>query len=205
MNKLPRKLFQRQDESDDALFYVFPRFEKHLDDETIAALTDYYRQALCSSDAILDLMSSWISHLPEEIKYRKVTGLGMNRKELERNPRLDALDVHDLNKNPKLPYPAECFDKVLIAVSAQYLTQPFTVFKEIGRVLKKNGQCMVSLSHRLFPTKAVYAFQFLPPHQRCQVVACYMEDGAGLSDIQILDESPAEADPLWIVKGTKKG
>lgn len=204
MSKLPGKMFNREDESDDRQFYAFPRFEKHIDDETIAAITGFYREVLSSTDSILDLMSSWISHLPEDIKYKQVTGLGMNPMELQRNPRLDAWDVHDLNKDQKLPYEDESFDKVLIAVSVQYLVKPFEVFQDVGRVLKKGGSCLVSMSHRLFPTKAVYAFQFLPPHERCQLVASYMEETQCFKDIQLIDKSPPQADPLWIVTGTKK-
>ncbi|MFU8816945.1 MAG: class I SAM-dependent methyltransferase, partial [Pseudomonadales bacterium] len=144
--QLPEQLFRRQDESDDAGFYVQPRFETHIDDATIAALTQYYRETLAPGDRVLDLMSSWISHLPDEIDYREVTGLGMNAEELAANPRLGSYVVQDLNVTPSLPFPAAAFDAVLIAVSVQYLTRPLPVFAEIARGLAAGGRCIVAMS-----------------------------------------------------------
>ena len=48
-------------------------------------------------------MSSWVSHLPPEVEYRRVVGLGMNEVELRRNERLDAYVVQNLNTNLRLP------------------------------------------------------------------------------------------------------
>jgi len=64
--ELPRAFFDRQDETDDAHFYSTPRFVVHIDAETITALTQVYRELLPQQGAILDLMSSWVSHLPED-------------------------------------------------------------------------------------------------------------------------------------------
>ena len=69
----------------------------HIDDATIAALTDYYREVLPPGGAILDLMSSWVSHLPADVAFARVAGLGMNAEELAANPRLTDSCVHDLN------------------------------------------------------------------------------------------------------------
>src|SRR5689334_16831992 len=98
--------FRRQDESADALFYAQPRFVTHIDAGAIAAVTQLYREFLPPGASILDLMSSWISHLPPEIQYHRVTGLGMNREELAANPRLNHFVVHDLNRTPALPFGA---------------------------------------------------------------------------------------------------
>lgn len=197
----PAAFFRRQDESDDALFYAVPRLVTHIDDATIAALTQYYLETLDPRDRVLDLMSSWISHLPEEVAYRHVTGLGMNAEELAANPRLDRALVHDLNREPLFPFDDDSFEAVLIAVSVQYLVRPFEVFAEIGRVLAPGGRCIVAMSHRLFPTKAIYAFHVLSRDERCGVVEAYLRRGAGIDDVLIADRSPAGADPLWIVCG----
>ena len=133
--ELPDYLFERQDASADELFYSVARLVTHIDDATIAALTDYYDEVLQPGDRILDLMSSWISHLPESMNYEQVTGLGMNEEELANNPQLDKSLVHNLNTRPQLPFDDATFDAVLIAVSVQYLTQPLVVFNEIARVL----------------------------------------------------------------------
>jgi SAM-dependent methyltransferase len=201
--ELPDGFFRRQDESPDAAFYAQPRFTTHIDDATIDAITNYYAEVLSTDDRLLDLMSSWISHLPPDIRYRSVHGLGMNAEELERNPRLDEHVVKDLNDDPTLPYIDGQFDAVMIVVSIQYLTQPFDVFREIARVLDGGGRCIVAMSHRLFPTKAVFGFQSLPPNDRCRLVASYLEQTGLFGNIQLLDRSPINADPLWIVSGQK--
>src|SRR5262245_9145278 len=110
---LPRELFAREDESGDDLFYREPRFALHVDEATVAALTQLYREELRPGCRILDLMSSWVSHLPPELALAKVAGLGMNAAELEANPRLDERRVQDLNREPALPWPAGAFDAVL--------------------------------------------------------------------------------------------
>src|SRR3954468_8336159 len=97
---LPDELFARVDEGDDAQFYQVPRMVAHIDAGTIAALTQYYRDVLPQGGRILDLMSSWISHLPPELHFASVAGLGMNAAELDANHRLDVRVVQDLNRNP---------------------------------------------------------------------------------------------------------
>ncbi|MFT4798823.1 MAG: ubiquinone/menaquinone biosynthesis C-methylase UbiE [Candidatus Azotimanducaceae bacterium] len=200
-NEPPEQFFRRQDESPDELFYQVPRLTTHIDDATIRAITTYYEEVLRTGDSLLDLMSSWISHLPESVEYSRVSGLGMNEEELVNNPRLTDSTVQNLNDNPQLPYADESFDAVMIVVSIQYLTSPFDVFAEISRVLKPGGQCIVAMSHRLFPTKAIYAFQTLTPAERCQLVMSYMHRGDHFKDITFVDRSPGGADPLWIVRG----
>jgi len=193
-------MFHRQDDSADEAFYSIPRMVNHIDDATINEITRFYREALAPEDELLDLMSSWVSHLPQDVTYRKVTGLGMNLDELNANVFLDQVLVHNLNKTPALPFPDASFNAVMIVVSIQYLTRPFEVFKEIQRVLKTGGRCIVAMSHRLFPTKAIYAFQTLAPQDRVQLVKEYMRQ-SGLSEIEFIDRSPENADPLWIIQG----
>ena len=200
---LPDYFFKRQDESNDENFYESPRLVTHIDDETIAALTNYYQEVLQPDYKILDLMSSWISHLPEDTNYRHVMGLGMNQAELDKNPRLDERLVHNLNNQPELPFTNDIFDAVLIAVSVQYLIRPLTVFNEIIRTLKPGGICVVAMSHRLFPTKAIYAFQALSASDRISLVTHYMQQTGLMDDVEFIDRSPVPADPLWIVQGKK--
>ena len=155
--ELPRVFFDRQDEGDDADFYAMPRLVVHIDAETIAALTQAYRELLPKRGAILDLMSSWVSHLPEEAEFTRVAGLGMNAFELEQNSRLTEHVVQDLNQQPELPYDTASFDAVVNAVSIQYLTRPVEVFRSCARVLRPGGLHIIALSHRCFPTKAIRA------------------------------------------------
>ncbi len=193
------ELFRRQDESPDAEFYATPRFVTHIDPETIAELTKAYGELLTPGASVLDLMSSWVSHLPPDATYSRVAGLGMNRAELHANPRLSDFAVHDLNVAPELPYADESFDAVMNAVSIQYLTRPTEVFASIARVLRPGGLSIVAMSHRLFPTKAIAAFHALPPPRRVQLVMTYYELAGGFSDPQFLDRSPPNHDPLWLV------
>lgn len=198
-NDLPPELFRRQDEAPDAEFYAIPRFVTHIDPETIAALTHAYRELLPERGSLLDLMSSWVSHLPPEVAYARVAGLGMNREELRANARLTDFAVHDLNAEPELPYPDASFDAVTNAVSVQYLTRPVEVLASIARVLRPGGISIVAMSHRLFPTKAIAAFHALPASRRVQLVATYHELAGGFEKAEFLDRSPTGADPLWLV------
>jgi SAM-dependent methyltransferase len=203
---LPSEWFGRVDESDDAVFYQTPRLVTHIDDATITALTNYYREVIPSGGVVLDLMSSWISHLPEDSSYNEVVGHGMNQAELDANPRLTERLVQDLNADPVLPFANDRFDVALIAVSVQYLTRPVEVFAELGRVLKPGGRAIVAISHRCFPTKAVRAFHVLNPTDRVNLIMQYFTGADGFDEPEFVDRSPQAApvgaDPLWIVTAT---
>ena len=147
-------------------------------------------------------MSSWISHLPSDKPYGRVAGLGMNAAELAANDQLADFLVHDLNADPVLPYPDDVFDRVAIAVSIQYLIKPVEVLKSVGATLRGGGQICIAMSHRLFPTKAILAFHRMPPSDRVRLVSTYLEL-AGYRDVRFINESPANADPLWLVVGTQ--
>jgi SAM-dependent methyltransferase len=202
---LPPALFARLDESDDAAFYALPRFVVHIDEATIAALTRWYGEVLAPGSEVLDLMSSWVSHLPEPaaLPLGRLVGLGMNAEELAANPRLTGWDVVDLNAAPALPYPDASFDAVLCAVSIQYLTRPLEVFAEVARVLRPGGRVAVATSQRCFPTKAIRAFQVLPARDRLALIALYLERAGGFAPAELVDRSPPGADPLWIVTASR--
>lgn len=202
--ELPARLFRREDMSSDRFFYEVPRFVTHIDDSTIEALTGLYREAVPPASRLLDLMSSWVSHLPPEVEYARVAGLGMNAEELAGNPRLTDSVVHDLNADPSLPYPDGSFDAVLCAVSVQYLTRPVEVFAEVARVLAPGGSFLVTFSHRMFPTKAVEVWRSLGPEDRVRLVASYFGMAGGFDDPIFIDRSPDGADPLWCVAGRRE-
>jgi SAM-dependent methyltransferase len=203
MQQFEPKYFERYDESDDERFYDFPRFVTHIDDAAVAAVTQLYRDYLPAGGAILDLMSSWVSHLPPEIAYARVVGLGMNRAELADNPRLDTYIVQNLNRTPRLPFADAEFDAATICVSVQYLTQPIGVFREIARVLRPGAPLIVTFSNRCFPTKAVAIWQALDDRGHGALVRRYFEAAGGWERVEVLDRSPAAGrnDPLWAVIG----
>jgi SAM-dependent methyltransferase len=202
-SEFPPGFFARQDESDDARFYSVPRFVVHIDPDTIAKLSDAYREFLPPGSDVLDLMSSWVSHLPDDLSLGRVAGLGLNEAELARNPRLDDHVVHDLNREPELPYPEASFDAVINSVSIQYLTRPVEVFRSCARVLRPGGLHVVAMSHRCFPTKAIRAWHVLPASDRTAVVAGYFRLAGGYAVANVIDRSPADADPLWIVSARR--
>ena len=129
----------------------------HIDDNACMVLKGFYRSLLKDGYAGLDLMSSWVSHLPEDINYSRVSAQGMNKVELEANLQLSDFILQNLNTKQVLPLGDEEFDLCTITVSVQYITSPVRVFEEIARVLKPNGKCCVSFSNRMFPTKAILA------------------------------------------------
>jgi SAM-dependent methyltransferase len=197
---LPASAFSKADTAPDNEFYAHPRFVHHIDEGAIAAVTATYRAVLPAGGDILDLMSSWVSHLPPEISYRSVTGLGMNAEELAANPRLTAHIVQDLNTTPRLPFADMMFDGAGICVSVQYLQRPVDVFREVGRVLKPGAPFVVSFSNRCFPTKAVAIWQALSGADQQRLVGTYMK-AAGLEDLAGHSALPPYGDPLWVAIG----
>ncbi len=144
----------KEDNSDDSLFYSSPRFVHHLDQSFRSRLTQLYRDNIDQNSVILDLMSSWVSHLPKEIEYKKVIGHGMNREELSRNERLEKFWVQDLNINQKLPLDDNSVDTCLLVAAWQYLQYPEEISLELRRIIKPKGQLIVSFSNRAFWTKS---------------------------------------------------
>lgn len=201
---LPAHAYDRVDETPDPLFYSVPRMVVHIDAATIEALTSFYAETIPASADVLDLMSSWVSHLPKNLALGRVAGLGMNTEELAANKSLTEYLVQDLNNQPQLPYEDESFDFVLNAVSVQYLKQPLEIFAEVARVLRPGGRSIVAMSHRCFPTKAIRAFQVAGSEERFRLVSLYHEEARAFATVEALDRSPAGADPLWLVMATKK-
>ena len=198
---LPPDAFTKADPSPDPAFYRQPRFVTHIDDGAIAAVTAIYRETLPPGGAVLDLMSSWVSHLPDDVAYHPVVGHGLNADELAANPRLTSWFVQDLNANPTLPLDPASFDAATICVSVQYLQRPVDVFREAARILRPGAPLVVSFSNRCFPTKAVAIWQALSGPDQQRLVGAYMAE-AGFTAITGRAYTPRAADPLWAVIGT---
>ena len=199
----PPEYFRRPDESSDPLFYNFPRLVVHIDDHAIAALTNLYRQLLPPDAIVLDLMSSYRSHLPEDIVLDGVVGLGMNEVELAQNPQLDRYVVHDLNQQPILPFEDATYDAAICAVSVQYLTRPVEVFREVNRLLKPGGVFIVAFSNRCFPTKAVAIWQASSHQEHIELVTQYFQQAGSWYDMDTLAVESAGHDPLYAVWARK--
>ena len=145
---------RKLDETDDALFYAEPRFVQHLDGGFRGRLTELYRERIPPCAVVLDLMSSWVSHLPDDVSYEEVFGHGLNDAELRANPRLDRHWLQNLNTNQQLPLPDGSVDATLIVAGWQYLQQPEAIAAELLRISRPAGQVLVSFSNRMFFSKA---------------------------------------------------
>ena len=193
----PSGFFDRRDDDDDRVFYRPARLVTHLDDRAVAAVSGLYTELGVDGD-VLDLMSSWVSHLPAPP--RSLTVLGLNAEELAANPMATARHVQDLNTTPRLPYPDACFDAVLNCVSVDYLVRPVEVFAEVARVLRPGGVSVCTFSNRCFPTKAVRGWLATDDQTHCAIVATYHRLAGGFDEPvseQRLDGR--RSDPLWAV------
>jgi SAM-dependent methyltransferase len=195
------------DETPDEDFYRTPRLVTHIDDRAIQAVTQLYRELFPTGGEVLDLMSSWISHLPPEVEYRRVIGLGMNETELRRNDRLDSYLIQNLNTNPALPFGDSEFDGCGICVSIDYLTSPVEVLQEVGRVLRPGAPVVITFSNRCFPTKAVAVWHRLDDRGHVGLVEGYLKNAGNFRDMRSLDRSPRRpfSDPLYAVVGSSTG
>lgn len=203
---MPEEFFRRIDESDDPLFYSFPRLVVHIDDWAINTIGEIFEQRLPRNAVLLDLMSSWRSHLPASLHPAAVTGLGLNRAEMEDNPALTEVVVHDLNREPRLPFADDRFEGATLTVSIQYLIRPVEVFTDMGRVLRAGAPFVVSFSNRMFPTKAVWVWQRATEPQRVELVKRYFADSGMFDPIEAIERhcETGYADPVFAVIGTRR-
>jgi ribonuclease HII len=209
-----KALFGTLDSSSDSIFYSDPRFVEHVDDQAVGILTSYVSQTVAHipDAAVLDLCSSWTSHLEPKVSCARVAGLGMNAKELQANAVLTEWTVQDLNKNANLPYASGSFDTIFCQLSIDYLRQPLEVCREIGRVLKSGGTAHVLFSNRLFLSKAVGIWTGADDIDHAFTVGAYFHfcrDGL-FRDIQAKDLSVRKGrnqrisgDPLYVVTATR--
>ena len=223
--------FERLDSSPDDAFYVPTRFVTHIDDHAISTLREYYASYLPRTGRILDLCSSWISHLPPDLEKAamsgelNVVGLGMNRAELDANEVLRERVVHDLNADPAIPASVtngEKLDGAMCVVSIDYLTQPVEVLRSLKGSMNEGSTVHLVVSNRCFPTKAMARWLGVREDERLQMVGDYMWF-AGYREVEIVTLSegflrPEETaatmlertfgrrvDPLWVVRGRNTG
>jgi SAM-dependent methyltransferase len=211
--------FSRVDESDDSAFYSVDRFVSHLDSLALATVEKIIRDLIIEDNpVILDLMASWDSHIPQELCPSKVVGLGLNKNELTENKAVSEIVIHDLNRDPHLPFPDNTFDAVINTVSVDYMTRPIEVFREVGRILKPGGLFLVIFSNRMFPRKAVRIWKESSEEERVLLVEdFFLESGAfGKTTVFVSKGKPRPkndkyahlgipSDPIYAVYAEKKG
>jgi len=200
---LPHGAFTKLDDEADEIFYEPPRLVCHIDEGAIAALTGFYRNLLPPNGVLLDLMSSWVSHLPPEIAYKEVVGHGMNAAELAANPRLNRWFIQNLNRETSLPLGDASLDAAMICVSIQYLQQPVAVLREVARLLRPAAPLVISFSNRCFWTKAVAIWRALDDEGHAQLVERYLRH-AGFARIEthrLAEWVEDVSDPMTAVVG----
>ncbi|HUP86242.1 MAG TPA: methyltransferase domain-containing protein [Acidimicrobiales bacterium] len=190
--------FSRLDPSDDAEFYAVDRLVTHIEDGAIEVLRECYGRLLPPEGHVLDLMSSWRSHLPVG-RPGGVTGLGMNANEMAANPQLSGFVVHDLNADAVLPFDDAAFDASVCTVSVQYLTSPLDVFADVRRVLRPGAPFAVAFSNRCFPTKAVAIWRYGSDAEHVDLVRAYFAS-SGFSEVEA-QRLPSPDDPVSVVTG----
>jgi SAM-dependent methyltransferase len=208
--------FVRLDPSPDGVFYAKPRMVHHLDSTALSQIADLYRRLVPKGARILDLMSSWTSHIDADLAPEQVTGLGMNGRELETNKLLSERLVHDLNLDPRLPLPDEAYDAAICTVSVEYLTKPQEVFAQVRRVLRPGGRFVVTFSDRWFPPKVIKVWQDVHEFERVGLVLEYFLRDGGFSNLQSWSmrglprpaddkyaDRMAQSDPIYAVWGER--
>jgi len=198
----------KSDISDDEIFYKQPRFVHHLSDSFRTRLTNLYSEYLLKHYIILDLMSSWVSHLPSNISYKKVIGHGMNEAELSSNERLDRFFVQNLNKKQNMPIEDSSVDVGLIVAGWQYLQYPEKVSLELSRVIKSDSLLIISFTNRAFWTKAPNIWTYSSEEKRIEYVTSVLTSN-GWRIEKILNEKTqdkklfgfysSESDPFFSV------
>jgi SAM-dependent methyltransferase len=201
---LTREQRSKLDDTNDTFFYGVPRFVTHVDEGFIQQLTDLYRKRLQPQSRVLDMMSSWVSHLPDDVEFSHVEGHGMNAEELARNPRLEHYFVQNLNENQQLPLDDQSFDAVLNAVSVQYLQYPDAVFAEMHRILKPGGVAIVSFSNRMFYQKAIQRWRDGSEASRVELVTSYFQSVPGFTEPEAIAR-PAAIPPFLQMLGVPGG
>lgn len=189
----------RFDESPDVEYYRHPRFVTHIDDAAIQAVTELYDE-LGVGGHVLDLMSSWVSHLRRAPE--RLTVLGLNADELAANPMATEHVVHDLNADPRLPFADASYDAVLCCVSIDYLVDPVAVLAEVARVLRPGGPVVITFSDRCFPAKAVRAWLATDDEGRCDLVVGHLARAGGFEPATAERRTPGggyPGDPLHAV------
>jgi SAM-dependent methyltransferase/FKBP-type peptidyl-prolyl cis-trans isomerase 2 len=175
--------FIRKDASPDTVFYAKPRLVQHIDDTAIEMVRQINGRFLGYKSRVLDLMSSWQSHLPANVNPQRMTGLGLNETELQDNEALTSYVVHDLNADSKLPFKKNAYDVVICNLSVEYLIRPTDIYKEVARVLVPGGTFVVNFSNRWFEPKVIRIWTELQDFERVGLVLEYFRNDHQFKDL----------------------
>lgn len=193
--QLPQEFFRRYDEAPDALFYAVPRPATHLDSTAGSLLSAWYEDLL-PAGTLLDLCAGACSHVRNQ---SEVVGLGLDAAGLGANPTLREVHLHDLNVDPRLPFCDQRFAAAMCNLSAQYLTRPSEVFREVARSLKPGAPFFVAFSNRMFPSKAVLAWRASDDAAHIRLVRSYFAAAEAFGDVNERLHQPLNGTPLYLL------
>jgi SAM-dependent methyltransferase len=212
-----KEAFLREDETEDAVFYKNPRLVNHIDDKAIETITELYGSFISPGMDVLDLMSAWRSHVPQNSGLKSLVGLGMNAEEMAKNPQLTGFKVHDLNADSRLPFDDNSFDLAICTVSVEYLIHPEAVFENVARVLRPGGTFVLTFSNRWFPPKVIRVWPSLHEFERMGLVLEYFYQSQKYYDLNTLSSKGwprpesdkyypqfLKSDPVYAVWGKTK-
>ena len=170
MEILTFKQRQKPDETNDTEFYSTPKFVYHLDANFRNNLSAVYKEEIKNNSSVLDLMSSWDSYLPKDLKYKKVIGHGLNEEELKRNKAFDKFWIQNFNTSQAIPLDNKSIDYCLMVAAWQYLQYPEKITEEIARILTDEGKFIISFSNRAFWHKAPNIWTYSNEDERIDYV-----------------------------------
>jgi len=207
--------FTRILEDDDQSFYAAIESSDSVDLTTLAELEQFYVRYLLDDMKILDLMAGFSSRLPRNLQ-ANITGLGLKEEELKNNPSLGQYHIHDVNKNPQLPFQPQQFDAVICSFAIEYINQPFAVFEEVARILKPGGVFAIGFSDRFYSQKVISIWNDVHVFERMGIVLEYFRQSGEFEDLHCEsmrgkvreEEDPFVASnvfscPLFMLKGTR--
>jgi SAM-dependent methyltransferase len=209
--------YSRGNEEDDGLFYQAPRMVHHLDETARSHVSSFYGRLIKPGARVLDLMSSWHSHIPASHSSCKISGIGLNEQEMQSNELLHEYKRHDLNKNPVLHYRDQSFDAVICTASIEYLCRPREIMSELVRIIRPGGLFAATVSERWFPGKQIAPWSDLHPFERQGFILNYFLNEPGFDDINTESirgylrppddkyaRQSARSDPLYMVWAKRK-
>ncbi len=217
---IPDNEFTRADETNDAVYYTKNgQLIEQLDTVARSTIQELIGQLVIEKEpAILDLMAGWDSHLPDTIRPKGITGLGLNKKELGLNRALSNFIIHDCNENPILPLSDGVFDVAICTMSVEYMTKPYELFREVGRILKPGGMFLVIFSDSFFPEKVTMIWEDSNGSERMALVKkffgesemfdppqTYLSRGKRKSKNDIPGYYFHPSDPIYAVYADKRG
>ncbi|GAN86194.1 class I SAM-dependent methyltransferase [Komagataeibacter intermedius] len=181
----------------DTLFYSRRPAGPMLDQGALTAITALYRTLLPEDGNILDVMAGPDSHLPPDMEFDSVIGIGVNAQALDSNPRLTDRVVKDMNETPDLPLADESMDAALLCDVVPYLRQPVAIFREIARVLQPGGLLIITFGDRFIPQKATALWQALDDEGDRRRMLSVLLQRAGFGPADNGNVTPAPEDLFW--------